>query len=342
MSNYAIFFAGALSLSVALIIAGIFIGKKIKWKGRKSERHLHNRDSLRVGGIAVAMTFFLVIIANKDIILAPNLMIFLAASMVVALIGFLDDIKELSWKTQLFLQSAVAGGVFFAGLKIHYVANPFTEKIILFDSAAGVTASFFLVVIWIILMMNSMNWLDGIDGLSGGVTFISAVTIFFLSLKPEVNQPPMAIMAIILAGASLGFLFFNFNPSRVLAGTAGSMFMGFALAILAILSGTKIATATLVMAVPLVDFIRVIGERIKNKKSIFAPDQSHLHHKLLRLGWSQKKIILCFYAITVFISFIALNTRALGKGAVFLVIFVSMYFFMRAIDKKLKTVSTEK
>jgi UDP-GlcNAc:undecaprenyl-phosphate GlcNAc-1-phosphate transferase len=191
-------------------------------------------------------------------------------------------------------------------------------------------------VVWIVLMMNSMNWLDGIDGLSGGITLIGSLTIFFLSLKPEVNQPPVAILAIVLAGSVLGFLAFNFNPSQVLAGTSGSLFMGFFLAVLAVFSGTKIATALLVMALPVIDFVWVIGERIRNKKSIFKPDRKHLHFKLLELGWSQKKINIFFYIITLAVAAIALNTRFIGKSITFFLVAVIMAVALLSIKNKIK------
>jgi UDP-GlcNAc:undecaprenyl-phosphate GlcNAc-1-phosphate transferase len=195
--------------------------------------------------------------------------------------------------------------------------------------------SFFFAIIWIVLMINSMNWIDGVDGLSGGVTFIGALTIFFLSLRPEVNQPPVAIIAMALAGAVLGFLVFNFYPSKILAGTSGAMFMGFILAALAIFAGTKIATALLVMAIPIIDAAWVVGERIKSGKSIFKSDDRHLHYKLLDLGWTQRRITLFFCLITICISLIAINTRAIGKIVTMALVVAVMLAFFVFLNRKL-------
>jgi UDP-GlcNAc:undecaprenyl-phosphate/decaprenyl-phosphate GlcNAc-1-phosphate transferase len=224
--------------------------------------------------------------------------------------------------------------VYIFGLRIYAITNPM-GGIIEMSSSWGIIFSVILVIIWIVAIINSLNWLDGIDGLSGGVSFICAMTMVFLSLTPDVNQPPMAIMALIIAGTILGFLVFNFYPSIIIAGTSGSMFMGFSLATLAIFAGTKIATAILVLVLPIIDFAWVIGERIRNGKSIFKADRNHLHHKLMDLGWSQRKIALHYYSVTILVSIVALNTRAIGKSITLLISIFIMVLTLFFINKKL-------
>jgi len=260
----------------------------------------------------------------------------MAGTLLLLIIGVWDDFHEISWRIQLFFQVAVAIMVFILGVRIYNITNPIFGGAIGLSSGLGTLFSAILVIIWLVLVINSMNWLDGIDGLSGGITLIGSLTIFFLSLKPEVNQPPVAILAMILAGSVLGFLVFNFNPSRILAGTSGSMFMGFSLAVLAIFSGTKIATALLVLALPIIDLVWVIGERIRQKKSIFKPDRNHLHYKLLELGWSQSKINALFYFITLIMAAIALNTRILGKSITFLAATLLLVLALAVINNKTK------
>ncbi len=335
MIKYSVPFLVSFLITVFLIVLGIYLGKKIKWDGRISSRHIHRAGVKRLGGMVMVAAFNLAILLNKDLVITPELYGVMAASLVLLLVGVWDDIRELYWKVQFFFQVALAVIVFIMGVRIYFVTNPLTGGILNLDSGIGVVFSIALVISWIILMINSMNWLDGIDGLSGGITFIGAFTIFFLSLRPEVNQPPMAILSIIVAGAALGFLIFNFNPSRILAGTSGSMFMGFILAVLAIFAGTKIATSIMVMAIPVIDCIWVIGERIKNKKSIFKPDKMHLHHKLLELGWSQKKIAFYFYGVTSLIAVVALNTRFIGKTITLLAAAAIMAVFLLIINRKM-------
>jgi UDP-GlcNAc:undecaprenyl-phosphate GlcNAc-1-phosphate transferase len=290
------------------------LAKKINWSGRGAKRHIHKEGVYRIGGIAMVLAFNFAIFLNKELVITPELLGFMIASVILMFVGVRDDIKELFWKMQLFFQMATAFFVFIVGVRIYYVTNPLTGGVINLDLGGTVLISLVIVVFWIVFVINAVNWVDGIDGLSGGISLISVGTIFFLSFKPEVNQPPVAIISSIVFGAILGFLIFNFNPARIIAGTSGAMFMGLSLAVLAIFSGTKIATAILVLVIPIIDFIWVVGERIKNKRSIFRPDNNHLHHKLLEIGWSQRKIAAYYYAITIIIALIALNTRVIGKS----------------------------
>jgi len=334
MIQYLIPLITSFSLTVTFIIVSMFLARKIKWHGRKSGRHIHSPGIFRIGGVAMILAFNLSIIFNPDLVITQEFWAVMAASLIIMIVGTWDDLKEIFWESQLFYQVALAILVFIVGVRIYSVTNPLSGGIIKMDMGLGVILSVLLVITWIVLMINAMNWIDGIDGLSGGLTFIGAFTIFVLSLKPEVNQPPVAILAMMLCGASLGFLIFNFNPSKILAGTSGSMFMGFILAVLAIFAGTKIATALLAMAIPIIDFIWVILERIKNKRSIFKPDRSHLHYKLIDLGWSQRKITALYYFVTVLIALVALNTRFVGKLITLLVTGVIMLIFLFVIGKK--------
>lgn len=341
MIRYIVPFVESFLLSVFFIIVAINLAGKINWEGRQSGRHIHaagKNPVFRVGGIALVLAFNLAILLNKELFISPELYGVMAATLLIMLFGAWDDFREIIWKFQLFFQVSIALMVFIIGVRIYYVSNPILGSIINLDVGVGVFFSAVLVIIWTVLLINSMNWLDGIDGLSGGVSLIGTLTIFFLSLKPEVNQPPVAIIALILAGSILGFLIFNFHPSKVLAGTSGSMFMGFALATLAIFSGTKIATAMLVLALPIIDFLWVIGERLRSKKSIFKPDKNHLHFKLLELGWSQRKINTFFYSITALMAVVALNTRAIGKSITFLLALAVMAAVLVVISRKIKKV----
>lgn len=336
MTKYLVPFLTSFTITAALIIILMRAGKKVKWRKRGSARHIHGKNIFRLGGVAMILAFNLAILFNRDLVVTPGLAGVMLGSLALMIVGFWDDVRELSWKTQLFFQTAVAGLVFSSGVRIYYLAYPMTGEIVHLNSGWGAIFSLILVIGWIVLVINAINWTDGADGLAGGVTFIGALTIFFLSLKPEVNQPPMAILSMILAGVASGFLIFNFHPARIMAGTAGSMFMGFSLAALAVFAGTKIATALLIMTLPVLDFVWVIGERIRLKKSIFQSDKKHLHYKLLDLGWSQKKIALYFYSVTALVSIAALHTHAIGKSLTFLIAGIIMAISLIFIKRKIK------
>ena len=335
MTRYLNPFLEAFFLTVFFAMIAIPLAKKISWRKREDKRHIHQKEVFRIGGIIMTLAFVLTVLLNKDLVMTSELSGFLIASIILLVVGVWDDIKELFWKIQLFFQMAVSFFVFIFGVRIYCITNLFSGGIINLDLGNTVLISLVLVVFWVVFVINAINWVDGVDGLSGGISLISIATIFFLSFRPEVNQPPVAIIASALMGTILGFLVLNFNPARILAGTSGAMFLGFSVAVLAIFSGTKIATASLVLTIPIVDLIWVIGERIKNKKSIFEADKNHLHHKLLEIGWSQRKIALYYYVITIIISFVALNTKAFGKGIALLISVLIMFLACLMIKKRI-------
>jgi len=338
MLKYLIPFLTSFLLSVFFICLSFLFCKKNVSEKRDSARHIHAKGKIiRWGGLAIVLSFNASILLSGDLVISFELWGMMLASLLILIVGIRDDIHELSWKFQFVFQSLIAGVIFLFGIRIRYLVDPFFGKMIHLDSGWMIELSFLAGLVWVLLLMNAMNWLDGIDGLSGGITLIAVLTIFFLSLKAEVNQPPIAIVTMILVGSILGFLIFNFNPGKIMAGTAGSMFMGFSLAVLAIFSGTKIATTLLVLMIPLIDFVWVIRERWKRGGSIFVPDKNHLHYKLLELGWSQKKITSSFFVITGFIAVIALNTRVIGKSITLVLFAIIMILVLIGIEKYLKT-----
>lgn len=318
--------------SIACLI--LFLNRKLKFL-EKIKDSKGSSPIRRFGGLAIIAGFLASIFLDKNLVISNSLWGIIIVSIFILIFGIFDDFLNLDWKTQLAFQISSAVLIFILGVRVEFVTNPMGGLFFL-NFGKYLLPSFFFVMIWIVMMINSMNWLDGVDGLSGGVSIIGAITVFFLSLKPEVNQPPVGIITMALFGALLGFLVFNFHPSKILAGTSGSMFMGFILAALAIFAGAKIATALLVMAIPIIDSIWVIGERMRLGRSIFKSDKSHLHYKLMELGWSQKKITTFFYAITLCIAIIALNTRAIGKAITLASVVVVMVLSLIFISRKLK------
>lgn len=338
MLKYLVPFLEAFFLSVFFLFAIIAFSHHFFGEKHKSHRHIHlkkGKNIPRIGGIAMVVAFNLAIILDKNLVISPELYGFMLGTGIIFVVGFWDDMKEIFWKAQLFFQVAIAVLVFIMGVRVYYITNPFTGGIIHFDSGLGVIFSVLMVILWIVTVVNAINWADGIDGLSGGISLIAGATMFFLSLRPEVNQPPIAIVCSILTGVFLGFLIFNFYPAKIMAGTCGAMFMGFSLSVLAIFSGTKIATALLVLIIPLVDFLWVIGERFRSGRSLFQPDMNHLHYKLMELGWSQRKIVFYYWIFTAIVAFSALNTRVFGKSVTLIATIFLMVVFLIYTNKKI-------
>jgi UDP-GlcNAc:undecaprenyl-phosphate/decaprenyl-phosphate GlcNAc-1-phosphate transferase len=149
-------------------------------------------------------------------------------------------------------------------------------------------------------MINSLNFIDGLDGLSTGIALIAAITLGLLSLTNAVGpfgEPLVAIFCFVLAGGLLGFLRWNFHPAVIFQGSAGVMFIGYVLAVLAILGSAKVIVALLVLAVPIIDTFWVIVRRLSSGRSPFSPDRGHIHHRLLDLGLSHRSTVLLIYVV---------------------------------------------
>ncbi|NOQ67941.1 hypothetical protein GQ568_00695 [Patescibacteria group bacterium] len=294
-------------------------------------KKFYRQNTIRLGGVAIVVSFLLAIFFSGDLVFDSLKWGIVVSALVILCFGVYDDLKNASWKKQLIGQVLVALIMIYAGLQVDYIANPFGGSEFRLDilngQIFGISFSvfgFLFVLFWIVGLMNAMNWLDGLDGLSGGVGFIGAMTMFFLSISVLVNQPPLGILTVVFAGSILGFLVFNFSPAKIFMGTSGSMFLGFMLAVLAIFSGGKIATAFLVLGFPILDTVFVIISRIKNGNSPFQGDASHFHYRLLDAGWSQKKVILLIYSICLAFGFSALVFGSIGKIISFFVLFSIM------------------
>lgn len=310
----------ALVLSLVLVRVLIKFGDRYQLYDKLKENKIHRKNIVRFGGVAIIISFLAAVFLSGDLQFDNLKWGIVISSLLILFFGIFDDLKNLSWKKQLLGQLAVVAIMIYAGLSVDYIANPFGGaefrldqiQYSIFNIKYSVLGSLFI-LFWIIGFMNVMNWLDGLDGLAGGVGLIGAVALFFLSISGLVNQPPLGIISIALAGAILGFLFFNFYPAKIFMGTSGSMFLGFMLAVIAIFSGGKIATALLVMGFPILDAVWVIAKRIKNKKSPFQGDKSHFHYRLLELGWSQKRVVLFIYFICLMFGVSALAFQTAGK-----------------------------
>ncbi len=296
------------------------------------KRHIGGKDLIRIGGIVLSIFFLLTLVLYNYFIFDNRTIIFFIGAFAFMILGFFDDIKALSWKTQLFFQIFILFFVVIGGITIPYITNPF-GGVILFDNGVMYYIGVFLFVFWVVSIVNILNWSDGMHGIFGGISFISSLTIGVLSLRENVFQPPIALMSFILAGALLGFLVIHLTKRKIIIGTSGSNFIGYLIAVLAVFAGAKIGTALLVLIVPIVDAIFVLYNRFKNGVSIFRADTSHLHHRLLSIGWSENKILVVYYILTLFGSLLALLTKSVDKFIIFVLygvlLFTSFSIFTR-------------
>ncbi len=284
---------------------------------RDGERHIHKRYISRFGGIAIISGFVITLILNKYLVFDHIVWSMLIGGIIILIFGVIDDIKVISWKSQIFIQIAVIILVFIIGVRIEFITNPFGGVVWLIHNNMSLFSLIFM-LLWIGVIMNAINWSDGIDGLAGGIVFIAAITLFIISLQPHVAQPPIAIISIAFAGSIMGFLIFNLPPAKIFAGSSGSFFMGFIIALIAIGAGAKIGATLLVLAVPLIDAMWVVMERFRNGDSIFQGDKKHLHHRLLDYGWNTWSILALYYVITILCAIVAIVTHDIGKFIAFI------------------------
>lgn len=340
-SLYLIPFLSSFAISVVLVFAIKYFSRRFSLTDRKVRtegRHIHGKNISRWGGVGIAVSFLIVIFLDKNLVLTKDILGIIAGGLIIFGLGIWDDLKEVNWKKQLFFQVIAIALIFAFGVKMYTISNPFGDVISL-DSAFKILVGIAVAIIWSVVLINSMNWLDGMDGLSMGVCFIGALAMLFLSLKPEVNQPPVGIISMALAGSILGFLTFNFPPAKIMVGSNGIFFVGFIMAGLSIFAGTKIATTLLILFIPLIDFFWVIFKRLKDGKSIFTAGNEHLHHKLIKIGWSHWQINIFFYSITALVAFIALSTKGLEKIFIMfclLFLMLSFYWFINRKERALR------
>lgn len=235
----------------------------------------------------------------------PTLALFLGGGVISGL-GVLDDTRGCSARTKFLVQFAVAGGMYAAGFRIDHITHPFGEPVSLGWVALPLT------MVWIAGVINAMNLIDGLDGLAGGVALIAIVPIFSLAVIH--GQPLMLLYTAAMAGAVLGFLFYNFNPATIFMGDTGSMFLGFILATTAIRTSTKSTTAVaivvpiLALAIPIADTILAMGRRAIRGAPLFSADRGHIHHRLIDRGLSHRAAVLIIY----------LGAAIFGAGALLL------------------------
>lgn len=330
-----VYFLFALFVCVLLTFLVKILAQKLGIVDEPSEpRKIHKKPIPLLGGIAVFFSFWIVVLLA--IIFLDNfpakyigdrfLFGMFAAGAVIMIGGFFDDKYNIKPIYQ-FIAPVVASLIIIgSGIGVEFVTNPFGEGVLRLDSIKwqfgdffGRPLSFVLIAdiftfVWLVGMMFTTKLLDGLDGLVSGITMIGAFIIFALSLTDKTYQPDVALMAIILAGAFLGFLFWNANPAKIFLGEGGSLLAGFMLGILAIVSGGKVATALLIMGIPILDVAWVIARRIIfERRPIGTGDSKHLHFRLLTAGLSQRQSVFLLWGFSALFGIASLFLQTQGK-----------------------------
>lgn len=305
----------------------------------KDERRMHKKPIALMGGLAIVVGFILSLIfdlVTTSSLLTANreLLGLLAGIAIIVIMGVLDDTRTLGARTKLAFQLAAAiSVVLISGTRITIITNPFSSSPYLELSPY---ISYPLTILWIVGITNAINLIDGLDGLAAGVSSISSLSLFFVSMLRVDLDPAIAIyIALVtaaLAGSTLGFLPFNFNPAKIFMGETGAAFLGFTLGVVSIQGALKsyaaisIAIPLLVLGLPLFDTLFAIIRRIGNRKPIMQADRSHLHHRLIDMGLSQRQSVLIMYIASGTLGLCAIVLADRGAlSAIVLLLAVSIF-----------------
>lgn len=262
----------------------------------KDKRRVHNKPMPRFGGIAL----YAGIMAGLAVFAHGRLHVdeIMVGCTLIYILGAADDIKGLKPIIKFAGQVVCASVVFAMGLRIEFVTNWFGEG----HMNLGIAACYIVTVIWLVGITNAVNLVDGLDGLAAGISAISALSIAYVSYIHGWYLPTTCMM--VLAGACVGFLPFNFHPAKTFMGDGGSQLLGFALAALSIIGTVKSATLVvvvipaLVLGLPIFDTLMAIIRRTLRHQSIGTADKEHLHHRILRAGFGQRRAVLLMYSLS--------------------------------------------
>ncbi|MDR3305190.1 MAG: undecaprenyl/decaprenyl-phosphate alpha-N-acetylglucosaminyl 1-phosphate transferase [Clostridiales Family XIII bacterium] len=273
-------------------------------------RRMHSAPVPRLGGLAIAVSFLIVMFICREQVLQryawvldsaeilEKLTAVFIGGIIIFIVGLIDDMLNLKAWIKLIGQAGCAAAAFFLGVRIPAIGLFGWQ----FSTESGVVVSFIITVLWLVAITNMINLIDGLDGLAAGVSGIAAIAIAYADYIH--GQYTAAFAMVVLAGAAFGFLPFNFFPAKVFMGDSGAMFLGFTLASLSIIGPAKSATImatiapVLVLGVPVFDVAFAMIRRRIRGKSIFSADKGHLHHQLTRIGMGQRRSVLMLYGIS--------------------------------------------
>jgi UDP-GlcNAc:undecaprenyl-phosphate/decaprenyl-phosphate GlcNAc-1-phosphate transferase len=297
--SYALTFIIAIIFAVVTTPLTMMLGKRWGAIAYPGGRHVHKNPIPRIGGIAMYVGFWLAVIFTRN--WDNEIWGLFIGSTLITVVGVWDDVRELRPIVKLLWQIVAAVILLFFGFSMNQLSLPFIGELN-FEALGLGWLGLFLAVFWIVGLVNTVNISDGLDGLAAGICFGAALLLFWSANR--INQVPEAHLTLALAGAALGFLFFNFYPARVFMGDTGSMFLGYIIGGISIMGLLKTATILglvfplLVLGMPLTDLTFAIIRRKLKGHSIATADRGHLHHRLLDAGLNQRQAVLLLYGMS--------------------------------------------
>ena len=326
-----------IAIGVTFLITPLVARMALKWGAMDAPnaRKVHTHTIPRLGGLAIFLGYIAGLIYcalwGHMHVGQEKLALFVGTCLIVG-IGIWDDIVQIGPKTKLLGQIAAAAILAFNGVTIDFI-HFFWGPMLFLPNWVAIP----LTIFWVVAFTNIVNLIDGLDGLAAGISIIASAAIFFAAAS--LGQMDTALITVSLAGATYGFLRYNFNPASIFMGDTGSMLLGYTLGAISVYGVVKTTTMVVLivpviaMGVPIMDTAFAILRRYMNGKPIFKPDKSHIHHRLLAMGLSHKQAVLLLYGVTAFFGvlavFVSSSNAYLGVAMIAVVLIVTVFFALR-------------
>ena len=318
------------AVGVAFIIANLITPLVMKLAKRigaidmpDNERHIHKKPTPRMGGLAIFLGFVFSVLVFADV--TAEVRGILVGAIIIVTVGAIDDVVNLNAWIKFIVQIVAAVVAVLSGVVIHVLSNPLAisggQAMVIGALAVPVT------ILWIVGVTNSVNLIDGLDGLACGVSTIGALSMLVVSLLVPDGDSNVAVLLACLVGGCLGFLPYNIHPAKTFMGDTGALMLGYVMATVSVIGMFKFSAIVtfilpiLALAVPLTDTVFAFTRRILNGESPFHADRAHLHHRLLDMGFNQKQVVAVLYAASAVLGLCAviITTTGLARTIIALV-----------------------
>ena len=326
MPDYMLAFVIAAGVALLITPGVILLAAKTGAMDAPDARKVHKKPIPRIGGISIYAAFMAAMLSVLSFVdvtaeVKTEIIGLMVGGSLIVLVGVIDDYKNLPAKVKLVGQIIAAAVLVIAfDVRIDFITDPFGDYIYTEWLAVPLT------IFWIVGLTNTVNLIDGLDGLAAGVATIAAVTIMMVALQQSIML--VAVLTAALAGAAFGFLYYNFNPARIFMGDSGSMFLGFMLAGISVIGAVKSAATIalivpiLALGLPILDTTFAIVRRYRGGVPIFKPDKGHLHHRLLDLGFTQRQAVLLMYVISALLGLSAVALTEVSNQLAIIIVCV--------------------
>lgn len=317
---YIVAFLVALAITYVITPIVSKLAIKIGAIDKPDARKVHHGVIPRLGGLAICIGYMASVLWNVPH--THSLFGLLLGSTILVIVGIWDDVKQIDPKTKLMGQIIAAAVLVAYGIRVDFLAIPWGGMLYLEYWSVPLT------IFWIVGFTNIVNLIDGLDGLAAGISFIACIAIGIVTF--QMGQYELTCITLALAGSACGFLRYNFNPAKIFMGDTGSMLLGYTLAAISVMGAVKTAAVAalvvpvIVLGLPILDTLFAIIRRKISGRPIFKPDKSHVHHRLLAQGLTQKQTVLLMYVITALLASVAVVTAEVNAivGTILVILFI--------------------